>query len=435
MIEKVIFLKKQLIKTLILEQTTITFIAIVFTFIILSTGRLLLNILSNLENNMLDFGTYYYGVHNLLNNVNPYTFKPSLPIEGGMYVYPPSSFVIFFPLSFFSLAVNKVLFTFFSLFLFWMIFWLLKKMICGKRYNGQFFLLMLFLTETYSVKSNFLFGQMNIVILFLITISLYLYKNSLWSETQKKFQKNSILYLQKKISYFLSIVFFTIGAGIKIIPLFLLPLFLLRKDWLFFSSVIILFVALNFAVSPDLTKKYFIDTFQYHSLESYPSIIDISFPAFAMRLTNNIFIAKLLQYIFLLSMYSAAIFIMRKRHLSIFPGTKKFPSDTFDSFLSASAFVLSVITIDITPSWRQYILYSYPLLFLIFISYLLNRKFLLKHGGKFIFIFIILWIALDFHFDEWTTYSIPQIILTYQTIIVLMLEFYFIFFTFMKRKN
>lgn len=430
MIKSVNFLEREKRKILISKRLT-TSIVIVLIFI--STSRLLFNILSNLDNNMLDFGTYYYGIQNLLHNVNPYTFKPRMPVEGGIYVYPPSSFIMFFPFSFFSLTVNKIIFTFLSLFCFWMIFWLLKKMISGKIQNSHFFLLMLFLTETYSVKSNFLFGQMNIVILFLIITSLYFYRKSLLATSEKMLRKNKCFIGKKKLYIFLSIVFFTLGAAIKIIPLFLLPLFILKKDWIYSLTVIFFFIALNLVVSPNLSKIYVARTLQYHSLASYPSIIDISVPAFVMRLTNNLFISKLLQYIFLISMYATTIFIMRKR-LSIPSIVRKFSTDTFISFLFANIFVLSFITISFTPAWRQYILYSYPLLFLVLISFLKNKKYISRHALKFFSIVIILWLALDFHFDEWTTYPISPIILTYQTIIVLGLEFYSIFFIFKNTK-
>lgn len=171
-----------------------------------------------------DFSVYYFGTKAFLSGINPYLVTPD---SFSNYVYPPFVLLLFTPFLLFPLSLSSTIFlviSFASLFL--GIYFCLKTL---KKFTWTAYFLVLSLSLfAFPTKFTFGMGQVNLIILFLLSVSLYM------------LQQNK----QTKAGYLIGLSF-----AVKLFPLLLLVYFLLKKQ---FKVIIAALVTITILYLPTL---------------------------------------------------------------------------------------------------------------------------------------------------------------------------------------
>ncbi len=318
--------------------------------------------------NLVD-ATNVWNYLNLPNN--PYIHTQPTGLK---YIYPPSSLIILSPLRYLSLTTFQIGLSVASIF-----FLVLSVLILTKNQLTlpHRLLFSAFLIQTVPTKFTIILGQINLIVVGLVCLSLYYYR----------------------ISKFLSVVFFVAAAGLKLIPLYLLPLFLLRRDFKFVFLVVTLFVLLNLLPSPSLALHYYSHTLPTFSIIglSPPPIYDVSVTALTRRLTSNTLLIKSVPPIFLLTMFSWVIYTSKHLHL-----------------YTSSALLLATLSIGNYFSWHHHLVFVFPLIIALYSRFNKHRLSRL--------VFMGLWLLFVFHFDyDHPPLHLNPLLESYPTLIVLVL--------------
>lgn len=183
-----------------------------------------------------DFTVFYYGSRHILNHENPYiqdsNYFAALP-------YPPFTLILFTPFSLLPYEISAKIWVLISVLAVLYIIYLLNKI-----YNVSFFspfnlLLSSLIFLSFPLKFTLGMGQVNILILLLVTLAFYF------------MQKNKFYY---------SGLFFALPFAIKFFPPLILLYFILQKKWkilLAFTSAIIIIIAITVIIVPLPTMLYY----------------------------------------------------------------------------------------------------------------------------------------------------------------------------------
>lgn len=237
-----------------------------------------------LDGCLIDFGVYYKAAKAILSGASPYLTKTGIPFN-----YPPTSLFLLIPFSLFSLFSAQIIWTFFSTFCLGLSIYLSIKVLKLKLKTEGLLLLILLIILAFPVKWTLGMGQINHLILLLLVAAFYFF--------QKK--KESLA----GVCLGLAVVF-------KLIPIFLLVLFLIKRKWkvIFYSLLTILLVNLAVigAFGGDLVGEYFFrilpSLFETAGKEVY---YNQAFSGFIARLTLSHFFRFWLSFAF-----SAFIFLL-----------------------------------------------------------------------------------------------------------------------------
>lgn len=185
---------------------------------------------------LIDFGVYYRAAKGVSLGLNPYlTLENLIPFN-----YPPASLFFFIPFSLLPLFSGQIVWTSFSLTCLGLSIYLLLKCLNLRLKLGEFFLLIPLVSLAFPVKWTLGMGQINNLIFLLLV---------------------AIFYFYQKRQDFLSGVSLGLAVILKLTPLFLLGLFLLKRKWkiVFYSLATILFFTFlaGLVFGFDLTVNYF----------------------------------------------------------------------------------------------------------------------------------------------------------------------------------
>ena len=156
--------------------------------------------------------TYRLAAKRILTGVNLYTYRAGEPEMGmySMYTYPPLFAILFLPLSLMPYAVS--VFTWFImnfLFLFMSLYLVLKSLkLLDQRFTS--FFILIFISNAGAYASTLTGGQINILILFLLSLVFYLYIQ------EKKILTGMILAL---------------AVTIKVTPILFIGYFLIKQEF------------------------------------------------------------------------------------------------------------------------------------------------------------------------------------------------------------
>lgn len=151
-----------------------------------------------------DFVGYYYGPHLMIADSNPYLGNEILHTT---YVYPPIVLLIFTPFLLFDFSTASIIWTLINFLLLFLSLFFLAKIFEIKFFSDLNLLLMSLVFASFPVKFTLGMGQINLLILFLLVLSLF--------------------YIKKGREY-LGGIFLGLSIAIKLFPIFL-PLYLLVK--------------------------------------------------------------------------------------------------------------------------------------------------------------------------------------------------------------
>lgn len=384
-----------------MKQLTLKTISIIL--FLASVIQIALNIYSLINHTgLIDFTVYRQAVINFTSGKNPYNFlypaaNPYIPFN-----YPPSTLIIMSFLPAFSLKTAQIFFTCLSLLALWTGIWLTVKMMKIKMHWWQFLILLAFITQTFPVKFTLAMGQINLIVLGLCLISLYCYLRS----------KNSS---GKSLPYVLSIILLAIASSLKLFPLSLLVIFLILGDYFYVASTSIIFIALNL-ILPESAAKYYFQVLPHLSQSvNFPSFYDQSLTAFFMRITSNVNATKFLT--------SGTVVILAAVILHHFftriKTTGKITMKQFGNSAVVLCFsqLLALISIGNVFSWQHHLVFSYPLILIVF--FVFKNKF--KSFTVYCLLFIT-WFLLAFHFpNDLSPLLKNPFIASYQTITIMMI--------------
>lgn len=174
---------------------------------------------------LFDFGLYYQSGQ----TGNPIVFN-----------FPPSSLFLFLPFSLLPLFSSQIIWTIFSIICLGLSVHLIFKCLDLKLNLWELLFVIPLLALAFPVKWTFGMGQINHLILLLLVATFYLYK---------------------KGNEFLSGIFLGLGIILKLTPLYLLILFLVKRKWKIFSFTLITILFFTLLASLffgfDLTLEYF----------------------------------------------------------------------------------------------------------------------------------------------------------------------------------
>lgn len=260
--------------------------------------------------------------------------KPGIPFN-----YPPSSIALLMPVTFFPPIVAEVLLTFLSLISLWISIRIVLKR-SGQWSWGTGALFFLFATQTFPVKFTLVLGQINLIVLGLTLLAVDWYGRHLA-------EKRGIRW------YIASALILSVGAGLKLFPLYLLPLFLLRGDVLYVALVTLCFGALNIMTSWPLTWEYV--TVVLRGLVSFgpPAFYDQSIYAMLLRINGSFFHGQIPLITVLILCVYAYILVRSRRH-----------SRSGQSLIGDAALVLALASIGNSFSWQHHLVFCYPLIML-----------------------------------------------------------------------
>lgn len=249
-------------------------------------------ILQAIRGRKSDLSSYYTASIVLKNNQNPY--DTGLMLETGIkhnshttiaglprvhkYVYPPILALLIRPLTYLSFDNAKIVWTVFVNPII-----LLLIVLCSKKWlvSNLLTAYLFFLITTFnSLYETIAFGQINILLLLFILLSIYFY-----------FKKNIIL----------TALFLTAGIFTKILPVILLLFFVSFKEYkyivwsIIFSSLFLIFQI--FTNGFHVTYHYFFNTLPSFSRGAGPGIANHSFYSFLQFAISNTMIINLIFYL------------------------------------------------------------------------------------------------------------------------------------------
>ena len=188
-----------------------------------------------LKGQLPDFEVYFQAAKAVLNGVSPYGN------EAFTFNYPPTSLFLFIPFSLIPLFSGQIAWTIFSALCLGLAVYLLFKSLKWKPKLKEFLFLIPLITLSFPVKWTFGMGQIGSLILLLLVITFVFY--------------------QEKKDLFAGI---SLGSAIvlKLSPLLLLGLFLLKREWKLMIKTLIFVMLVNFLAvlvfGTQLTKDYFL---------------------------------------------------------------------------------------------------------------------------------------------------------------------------------
>ncbi len=283
-----------------------------------------------------DYNTYYYGTVNLINTDNPYITTESM---FAAFIYPPFSLIFFTPFTLFPYSVSENVFTFFSITCFFASIVILFKIFEIRILNIFGLVLIILLLNFFPVKFTLGMGQINNIILLLITLFLY-------------------FYLKTKDE--LAGIFLSIALSLKIFPILLIAFLIRSKRWKIIFSIILSIIALY-------TISYFYvghTTFFYFFETTLPSIIgsqadayyNQSFSAFLNRAIDNPLLTRFILIISGIILFSTSIIAILKQK----------NADTFLELLCISNLIILNLIFNSIAWQHHYVWTIIPLLATLF---------------------------------------------------------------------
>ena len=354
----------------------------------LSMGQILLNLINTLKvKNFVDYLVYFGALDKFVSGLNPYHYLYGQLLDKIPFNYPPSSLIALLPFHFLPIKAGEVLLTILSFISICLVIWIIIELCRVKVSTPLFLVICAFFIQTFPVKFTLILGQVNLIVLALTFLSLYLYTTH-----------------AHKLSRLLAIIFLALAASLKIFPLLILALFLLKKDYKFVFSVLGLFLALNLIPGLGFFRQYFFNLLPGLSLAaSSPNFYDQSIYAFLFRLTSNPLFSKYLAAGVVLVLFLAILKAFKKQ----------------DLVFSASC-LLALCSIGSSFSWQHHLVFAYPLILILFLQNLGK----IKHSLIHIIPFFLLWGILVVHFpNEASTLLSNPFLASYQTITILVLLF------------
>ncbi|RJQ26510.1 DUF2029 domain-containing protein [Candidatus Parcubacteria bacterium] len=209
-----------------------------------------------------DFNIHYYAPGLVLKGLNPYVVQDRFFTQ---YVYPPFGLLFFLPFTFLPFLVAQKVWIVMSLMFFTASIYLIFKTL-NKKYSSLMGLTLTawFFIFYFPLKFSLGMGQINLLILFLVTLSIYL--------------------LNKKQDY-LSGFFLAVSFVLKFFPVLFIPYLLLIRRWkvlisFVFSTVIlnaVTFVFLKSDITIYFWKNIFLDLVRSSKDYYYNQSLDGSF--------------------------------------------------------------------------------------------------------------------------------------------------------------
>lgn len=356
---------------------------------VLSVGQILINLANSLKvKNFVDYLVYHGALDKFMSGLNPYHYLYGQFSDKIPFNYPSSSLIALLPFHFLPIKAGEILLTILSFISICLVIWIIIKLCRVKVSTPLFLVLCSFFIQTFPVKFTLILGQVNLIVLGLTFLSLYFYITRTY-----------------KHSYLLAIIFLALAASLKIFPLLILALFLLKKDYKFTFSVLGLFLILNLVPYPKLFGEYFFNILPKLSLAApSPNFYDQSIYAFLFRLTGNPLFSKYLAAGIILALLFYILAAFKKQ-----------------GFVFSASCLLALCSIGSSFSWQHHLIFAYPLILILFLQNIRKNKYSLKHLVP----FLAIWGILVFHFpNEAPPLLSNPFLASYQTITILVLLFY-----------
>ena len=386
---------------------------------LISVIQILFNVFPAIERRgLIDFGVYWQALTRFLAGQNPYAG------QGIPFNYPPSALLVLLPFKLFSRLQAEYLLTVLSFFSLWITLWITVKLSKIKISTTHFFLILAFFTQTFPVKFTLILGQINLIVLGLAYTTLYYClankgqaggerRGAPTSRTYKLVSEAGagarqapplITWAKNMASSFIMVL----ASSLKLFPLLTLPLFFITKNYFFTLTTIVIFVFLNLLPGPALAQKYYLQILPNISKSiSYPAFYDQSILAFLLRLGLASPTAKIGAFLILAGLF---ILILYKFYNSY---------NRYNYYLLGFSLIFALISIAGLFSWQHHLVFSYPLILLIYLN-LWQKKHRL--GIKFYLFPIVVWLVLVFHFlNEHSPLLVNPFLASYQTVLILLL--------------
>jgi len=366
-----------------------------FFLLFLSWGQILANVIPSIfKKNLVDFLVYEQAISAFLRREEVYHRLFSLPFDRIPFNYPPSALIVLLPLVFFPSKISAFLLTLFSLSALMISLWLTAKIIKIRLTVTGWIILTAFLSQTFPVKLTLILGQINLVVLLLTIGAIYFYT-----------EKNNRL---------VSALFLGIAGAAKILPFFLLPLFLLSGDGIFVLLVLTFFLGANLLAGIGLMEEFFFSVIPDAVSSKTPAFYDQSVYALLLRLGISPGYSRIISLIVFIIIFAFIIYYF-------FLKVKKTEKKTKGLLIGKAAFLIMALTaIGGIFSWQHHLVLAYPFILYLFLSYLKKNS----PGNHLIFFVSTMWIwfLLFFHFkDASSTLLSNPFVASYQTLLILFL--------------
>jgi hypothetical protein len=413
-------------------------IIFVFSFLIflLSVVQIVYNIVNTLTSrNLIDFSVYYQAINTWAQGKNPYQHFFGQSPDKIPFNYPPSALIVLLPFKLLPIKIAEIALIVLSLLSLWLTLWIILKLTNVKISTAHFLLILAFFNQTFPVKFTLILGQINLIVLGLSYGGLYLYfcknpkseilnpKQILNFNVQNSKQKRNLkslgfrylnLFGASNLGFrILSILLLSLASSLKIFPLFTLPLFFIFGDFKFVFSVLGIFLALNILPSVDLFEQYYFQIIPnlLRAVE-VPNFYDQSLLAFLLRLNLPIFWAKILTLVILFALFG---WILAKFYRHLNPP----PRSPF-GHLGGVSLIFALFSIGNLFSWQHHLVFTYPLIFILYLT-LLGRS---RPTPTKLFLFFFIWLIFVFHFKtEASPLLNNPLIASYQTIVIFFVIF------------
>lgn len=313
---------------------------------------------------LVDFYIYYQVTKEWLTGANPYQFPYVQTIGNIPFNYPPGSLLFFLPFSQIDFRTAEMIFTLLSFLAFVVSFYLLRMILPRKIPLPWFMVILSFTIQTFPLKFTLTLGQVNNFVLLFIIVALVFYQ-----------KKNKLL----------ASLFLALASTLKLYPLGLLLIFILKKDLKFIFSTFLIFIILNI-FNPPLFIGYFSNVvLMLSSLKPDEIFYNQSMLVFFLRLTDNFSFSRVL------SLTIIMIFLVKLAHIHL-----RFP------LIAIYFLLLAIISISGPFAWQHHLIFAYPFILIFF--------------KKPIQLFLI-WLLFAFHFKDPLNLLLKNpIIISYQTI-------------------
>ena len=293
-----------------------------------------------LQTNLIDFRVYYGAAQDLLRGANPYQqlYSENIPFN-----YPPSALLFLFPFAITSLKMAQIVWLALSFLSLFATGWIFFKLYLPKREWWLKLLLMAVLFQNFPTKFTLVMGQVNLLVLFLISASFFFY-------LKKKETPSGLL--------------LGLAAALKISPILLTIFFLARRKFRIVAIALITFIVSNLIflfLSPDTLFSYFktvLPNLLQAANQGY--YYDQSFLSLMARLGGTGEIWQILNLFFLVG--GTGLLLVKFGRLK-------------DSFSELRFFSLSLSLIVMTNAfaWQHHLVFLFPA-FLCATFYLLKKK-------------------------------------------------------------
>lgn len=297
-----------------------------YIFVVVAILQIWWHLMPLIQSGLIDFQVYLTAVRSVEKHTNPYVSSNTAM----SFLYPPGSLFFFLPFGLLDSVVAGTAMSMLSIICFFGSVYLCFKVFRSTFSIVEWLLVSSLLLQTFPVKFTLAMGQINIIILFFCTASLFLY-----SKHMKLFSGISL----------------GIAAVLKIYPLILIPLFILKKEWKLLFSFLFSFLVWNLFFYDYLSSYFFFNLPQLISSVpmSLPSFYDQSVPAFLYRIGFSENIISVLQPLII-----GIILVFS------FWKTQKW------KLIESAVVLLSLAVILHAPAWQHQLVLVYPLLFLIY---------------------------------------------------------------------